>query len=230
MNTKLRASPLKPWPIWAAVLIANLAIACFLYSTVGWFFIRGYREVTTFLIYPVIIVQAGGNLALCLALAAINVRRKSNPLHAAALAHLTAAPLLLVSLPIAPLVGSVLKYNFILRTSIVDAAAYQDAELVKLHLQRGTDPNTRGRPGLNATALHYMTYGDNTDVVELLLQKGADPNARANIDLDGRTALDLANPGPEGSLLRAALNGISVDSLPRDAPSAATPPGQPTPE
>jgi hypothetical protein len=258
MNKMRRASPLPIWMIWMTVAIANLVMACVLYATIGWYYIRGYREVVTFLIYPAILIQAGANLVFCCTWAGINLWRKSNSLYVAALAHLAAALLVPVSLPIAPPVGSVLKCNFILRTSIVDAAAYQDAELVKLHLQRGTDPNTRGQPGLNATALHYMAMSGNTEVVELLLQKGADPNARANVyceyplhgavfnraplgtirallkhgadpklrDYQGQSALDLAagHPDPEGSLLRAALSGTSVDSLPRDVPSPATPP------
>jgi ankyrin repeat protein len=89
--------------------------------------------------------------------------------------------LIALALPIAPTVGSILKYNFVLYTPIVQAARYQDGELVKRLLERGADPNLRGQDGLNETALHYMAAGGETDVVELLLRKGADPNARANL-------------------------------------------------
>lgn len=247
MNGTQRASSLQPTTICAAVMIGNLVIACVLYATVGWHYIRGYREVTTFFIYPAIGIQAGANLVLCCSLAGINLWRKSLSLNVAVLAHLAAALLLPISLPIAPLVGSVLKYSFVLRTSIVDAAAYQDAELVKMLLLRGADPNTRGRPGLNATALHYMAAGGKTDVVELLLQRGADPNARANLfcgeyPLHG-ALFNRAPPETISALLKyganprlrdhqgrtaleMGLSGILVDYLPRDAALPATPEGQ----
>lgn len=166
--------------ILATILIANFVIACMIYETVGWFYIRGYREVTTFLVYPVILIQAAANLVLCAILGIANRWQQSKTLHTVVLGHLVSSLMVAASLPIAPVVGSMLKYNLVLHTSIVDAAAYQDGELVKKLLLRGVDPNTRGRPGLNATALHYMAASSDTEVVELLLKKGADPNARAH--------------------------------------------------
>ena len=180
MNETLRLSRRQQAAIIVTILVANLVIAGVLYETAGWHYIRSYREVTTFLIFPAILIQAAANLLLCGMFAVGNLWQRSQSVFTVAVALLLSALMVAVSLPIAPLVGTVLKYNLILPTPIVDAACYQDAELVKRLLQSGVDPNTRGRPGLNATALHYMAATGETEVVEFLLQKGADPNARAD--------------------------------------------------
>jgi hypothetical protein len=235
-----------------AIVLVNLIVGCATYESVGWYYIRGYREVVTFLIYPAILLLAGVNFAACLITAAANRRQNSGTLYAAAASFLISAVALLISLPIAPFVGQILNHNLLLRTSIVDAARYQDAELVKILVLRGVDPNTRG--ALQATALHCMAASGETEVVELLLKHGADPNARANLmnefplhsaifnraplstiealinhgadprlaDREGRTALDLARGYPDP---RASLlwRAMIGSEPPREAAESAIP-------
>jgi hypothetical protein len=182
--------------IIATILVVNLVIACVLYETAGWHYIRGYREVTTFLIYPVIFAQAAVNLMLCALLALINLWPRSQALYTASLAYLGAVLMVATSLPIAPLIGSILKYNLVLHTPIVEAAVYRDGELVIKLLESGVDPNAPGRPGLDDTALHWMAIHGNTPVVELLLQKGANPNARADLVYEVPLHAAISNRAP----------------------------------
>lgn len=70
---------------------------------------------------------------------------------------------------------------------INSAAASGRADLVKLLLAKGADPNARQQMGW--TALHAAAAHDNVEMTEALLKAGADPTLKND---EGQTALDKA--------------------------------------
>lgn len=58
---------------------------------------------------------------------------------------------------------------------------------VKVLLENGADPNTKGKHG--RTAIHYATENGSLETVQLLLKHGANPNVK---DDEGRTAFNIA--------------------------------------
>jgi len=72
---------------------------------------------------------------------------------------------------------------------INSAAASGRADLVKLVLRAGADPNARQMMGY--TALHAAAARDSVEMVQALLDAGADPSLRND---DGQTAADKAGP------------------------------------
>lgn len=72
---------------------------------------------------------------------------------------------------------------------INSAAASGRADLVKLVLRAGADPNARQMAGY--TALHAAAARDNTEMVQALLDAGADPSLRSD---DGQATADKAGP------------------------------------
>lgn len=72
---------------------------------------------------------------------------------------------------------------------INSAAASGRADLVKLVLRAGADPNARQMAGY--TALHAAAARDNTEIVQALLDAGADPSLRSD---DGQATADKAGP------------------------------------
>jgi ankyrin repeat protein len=73
---------------------------------------------------------------------------------------------------------------------INSAAASGRADLVKLVLRAGADPNARQQMGY--TALHAAAAHDNVEMAQVLLDTGADPTLKSD---DGQTAADKAGPG-----------------------------------
>ena len=72
---------------------------------------------------------------------------------------------------------------------INSAAASGRADLVKLVLCAGADPNARQQMGY--TALHAAAAHDNVEMAQVLLDTGADPTLKSD---DGQTAADKAGP------------------------------------
>src|SRR5215469_4383573 len=72
---------------------------------------------------------------------------------------------------------------------INSAAASGRADLVKLVLAAGADPNARQQLGW--TALHAAVAHDNVEMAQALLEAGADPALRND---DGQTAAGKAGP------------------------------------
>lgn len=72
---------------------------------------------------------------------------------------------------------------------INSAAASGNAELVKLLLREGANPDAQQEGGF--TALHAAAQHNNAEMVQALLDAGADASVRTN---DGKTAADLAAP------------------------------------
>ncbi len=72
---------------------------------------------------------------------------------------------------------------------INSAAASGSAEVVKMVLAAGADPNTQQEGGF--TPLHSAAQSNNREMVKELLEAGADPSIQAN---DGKTAADIAGP------------------------------------
>ncbi|HZN35069.1 MAG TPA: ankyrin repeat domain-containing protein, partial [Pirellulaceae bacterium] len=95
-------------------------------------------------------------------------------------------------------------------TPLMQAAAYADAQLMQLLLDRGPDVNAKNRDG--ATAL--MRAAGDLEKVKLLLARGADLQAKSAL---GRTALLIAatypgNPATVKLLLDRGANIKDVDS------------------
>jgi tankyrase len=72
---------------------------------------------------------------------------------------------------------------------INSAAASGRADLVKMVLRAGADPNARQMMGY--TALHAAAAHDNVEMAKALLDAGADPGLKND---EGQTAADKAGP------------------------------------
>lgn len=70
---------------------------------------------------------------------------------------------------------------------INSAAASSNAELVKMLLREGANPDSQQAGGF--TALHAAAQHNNTEMIQALLDGGADVSLRAD---DGKTAVDMA--------------------------------------
>ena len=66
---------------------------------------------------------------------------------------------------------------------LLDAIDQDNAEVVRDHMESGTDPNKTfipsGIPFAGASALHLAALKDNREIVQLLLDNGADIDIRA---------------------------------------------------
>jgi len=77
-----------------------------------------------------------------------------------------------------------------MRVAVINSAAASGrADVVKLVLQAGADPNARQMMGY--TALHAAAARDNVEMVKDLLDAGADPSLTND---EGKTAADKAGP------------------------------------
>ena len=72
---------------------------------------------------------------------------------------------------------------------INSAAASNNAELVRMLLREGANPDAQQEGGY--TALHAAAHRNNVAMVQALLDSGADVSIRTN---DGKAAADLAGP------------------------------------
>ena len=72
-----------------------------------------------------------------------------------------------------------------LRTAVI----YERTEMLKLLLERGTNPNPDSGMASNNTPLQQAAFSGKLEYVRMLLDAGADVNRK---DKDGRTALDAA--------------------------------------
>ena len=85
------------------------------------------------------------------------------------------------------------------QTMLLQAVGRRDHQAVRTLLEVGADPNAdRGKTALHTAA----TLGD-AELVRALLEAGADPYA---VDLDGRTALDLATFHRHGDVAHVLQN------------------------
>jgi ankyrin repeat protein len=93
-----------------------------------------------------------------------------------------------------------------MRVAVINSAAASGrADLVKIVLQAGADPNVRQTAGY--TALHAAAARDNIEMVQLLLDAGADASVRSD---DGQTAADKA-----GALVAELLREATRTSMTR---------------
>ena len=74
-----------------------------------------------------------------------------------------------------------------LHSAVATDAGEATAEIVRLLLEAGADPNTKSNEG--GTPLHSAAYTGDLEIAELLLAYGADPNATGP---KGQTPLDIA--------------------------------------
>jgi ankyrin repeat protein len=76
------------------------------------------------------------------------------------------------------------------RLAIINSAAASDnAEVVKMILREGANPDAQQEGGY--TALHSAAHNNNVEMVQALLNAGADTSIRTD---DGKTAADMAGP------------------------------------
>uniref|UniRef100_A0A8P4K2F7 Poly [ADP-ribose] polymerase n=1 Tax=Dicentrarchus labrax TaxID=13489 RepID=A0A8P4K2F7_DICLA len=87
--------------------------------------------------------------------------------------------------------------------SLHNACSFGHAEVVSMLLHHGADANARDN--WNYTPLHEAAIKGKIDVCIVLLQHGAESTIR---NIDGRTALDLAEPSA-----KAVLTGALIDDL-----------------
>ena len=83
--------------------------------------------------------------------------------------------------------------------SIWKAAADGNIEVVKQHLDAGTDVDAKDGFGLGRTPLHFAAREGHKKIVELLIDKGADMNAKDDV---GDTPVDWADNKEIANLLR----------------------------
>lgn len=81
---------------------------------------------------------------------------------------------------------------------INSAAASGNADLVKLLLREGANPDAQQEGGF--TALHAAAQHNNAEMVQALLDAGADASIRTS---DGKTAADMAGPQVAALLTQA---------------------------
>lgn len=108
-------------------------------------------------------------------------------------------------------------------TILHQAVGRRDHRAVATLLEAGADPNAdRGKTALHTAA----TLGD-TELVRILLEYGADPYA---VDIDGRTAIDLASFHRQGDAFALLQGGVPRRPAPIRQPArtaAAAPAEQP---
>ena len=100
-----------------------------------------------------------------------------------------------------------------LDTSIHDAAAEGNIEVVKQYLAAGTDVNAKDKGffGKDFTPLHNAAQGGHKEVAELLINKGADVNAK---DRDGGSPLHHAALEGHREVVELLIaNGADVNEL-----------------
>jgi ankyrin repeat protein len=83
-------------------------------------------------------------------------------------------------------------------TVINSAAASGNADLVKMLLREGANPDAQQEGGY--TALHAAAQHNNVEMVKALLDAGADPSIQTN---DGKRALDMAGSEASAALQNA---------------------------
>jgi Ankyrin repeats (3 copies) len=229
------------------VVLINFVLVCWLYETIGWHDLRGYREVTNGLVALPIICLAAVNLSLGFGIAVRQhsfLKNSFLPLVMVISAFAVASSVLIV-----PPIGRLLNRHLLLPTPLIEAARYQDAALVLEKLKHGEHPNVRHKV-LAITPLHCMAATGQSNVVELLLKKGADPNAKdqgkktplhwavfsaADIrtiqllvrhgadpklpDFEGRTPISMTNgmPEPKCSQILAIFGTQPIGQVPQTA-------------
>ena len=77
-------------------------------------------------------------------------------------------------------------------TPLLDAIDQENAEVVREHMEFGTDPNETfippGIPFEGASALHVAVLKENREIAQLLLDNGADIDIRAKGPVRGAAA------------------------------------------
>jgi hypothetical protein len=180
------------------IVAANLLITCALWNTLGWFDLRGYREVINYFIYIPISLIALANILLGMIFwlsrppprdAPTTAPPPSGEGHTAAPYFFWCAVAVASTIVLGPTVGPVLNRLLILPTPLYEASRYGDARVVIAKIKRGADPNAY-HPVLGTTLLHDMAAHGETEAVKLLLQKGANPNLRRGFN--SQTPLHIA--------------------------------------
>jgi ankyrin repeat protein len=85
--------------------------------------------------------------------------------------------------------------------ALFSATAAGRADIARLLLESGANPNLRAENGL--TALHAAAVSGDVELTKLLLAHGADIHARAN---DGKTPLDFARQGKKEEIAALLLS------------------------
>jgi Ankyrin repeats (3 copies) len=169
-----------------------------MYETIGWHYVRGYREVTYgFVIMPILLLGLI-NLIVGLVLAWIVLERtpvkslnppllRSAP-PAVSASFLASAAIMALSLIVVPVLGPALNHWHLIYTPLSQAALYQDESLVISKVLAGENPNVKA-PVTEATPLHCMVGANRLEATRVLLEHGSIIDT---IDQYDRTALHWA--------------------------------------
>jgi hypothetical protein len=177
--------------LFVAVFLTNLLVCLIAYLSLGWHYIRGYNEVTNFLVYTWLVFQVttGAGGALISALLAQWRDWARARIFAGALG--SSSIVVAISPLFATQIGLYAKYHHWLKTPLVDASRYGDVRLVRDLVERGENPNVHA-PFTGMTPLHAMTVAGDVDVVRLLLTAGADANINDRATFLRKTPLHYA--------------------------------------
>lgn len=169
-----------------------------MYETIGWHYVRGYREVTYgFVITPILLLGLI-NLVVGLVLAWIVLERtpkkslnppllRSAP-PAVSASFLASAAIMALSLLVVPVLGPTLNHWHLIYTPLSQAALYQDETLLISKVLAGENPNVKA-PVTEATPLHCMVRANRPEAVKVLMKHGAMVDT---VDQNDRTALHWA--------------------------------------
>ena len=116
---------------------------------------------------------------------------------------------------------------------LLDAIDQENAEVVRTHMEIGTDPDKSfvppGIPFAGASALHVAVLKDNREIVQLLLDNGANIEIKALDEFKGSPLEWAAFFGIKDMAVFLVESGADINARNAYGTTPSTPPHQTTP-